>query len=148
MIGTGCRTILVVDDDENLRVIAEWVLRRLGYGIVGTDTATAAIDLYRQSLERGERFAAVILDLSIPGGMPGSEAIAVLRKLDPKVAAFVMSGDIDDPRMRNPFDYGFLAAISKTHLHETLLRALEKLPDGNGSILPAKGAGEPHSAGE
>jgi DNA-binding NtrC family response regulator len=129
-------SILMVDDDENVLLLAQWILGRLGYRMVGADTAEAGIDLYRRAMESGERFAAVILDLWIPGGMPGERAISVLRELDPAVAAFVMSGNPDDPRMRDSARYGFRGAISKTCLHESLPAALqghfgsETLPHG------------------
>lgn len=126
MIKAPRGTILVIDDDENVMLLAQWILGRLGYQMVGVETADAGIDLYRRALENGERFAAVILDLWIPGGMSGRRAIAVLRELDPEVAAFVMSGDPDDPCMRNCTEHGFLDSISKTCLHETLPAALGK----------------------
>ena len=126
MTGTTRGTILVVDDDENVRLLAQWLLGRLGYATVGAETAAVALELSRQALARGERFAAVILDLCIPGSMAGAEALAALRELDPEVPAFVMSGDIDDPRMRNFAAYGFQGAISKTLLQETLPTALKK----------------------
>jgi DNA-binding NtrC family response regulator len=119
--------VLVVDDDENMRALAAWVLDHLGYRAVQADSTKTALGLLRQALDRKERFAAVILDLWMPGGPTGDEALALLRGIDPDLKAFVMSGDGDDPRMRDPAGHGFLGAISKTRLHETLPRALEGL---------------------
>ena len=63
---------------------------------------------------RAERtFAAMIFDLTIPGGMGGKEAVAEIRKLDKEIPVFVASGYADDPVMKNPADYGFTASISK-----------------------------------
>lgn len=118
--------VLVLDDDENMRLLAQWALGRLGYGMVGAETTAAAIDLCREALGRGEHFAAVILDLNLPGGRGGTEALAALRELDPTVPAFVMSGDVDDPRMLDCSAYGFRGAISKTRLHVTLPAVLEE----------------------
>ena len=122
-------TVLLADDDENVRVLARRVLGHLGYDMVGVEDATAAVALYRQAIECGKPFSAVILDLWMPGGIPSSNALSTMRGLNPQICAFVMSGDEDNPCMQHPSEHGYLGAISKTCLHETLSKTLrEHLP--------------------
>ncbi|MCA1658498.1 MAG: PAS domain S-box protein, partial [Verrucomicrobiaceae bacterium] len=65
--GTG--RILIVDDEEAIRALVEFTLERLGYQVTQAESALEGVDIYRQKLEQGERFDAVILDLTLPGGM-------------------------------------------------------------------------------
>lgn len=62
---------------------------------------------------RGETIAGIILDLTIPGGMGGKEAIKKIRNIDKNVPVFVVSGYSEDPIMANPANYGFTASICK-----------------------------------
>src|SRR5260370_14216192 len=78
MSGTG--RVLVVDDEDAIRDLVEFTLTRLGYKVWQAATALEGVDIYREKFEAGERFDAVILDLTLPGGMGGKEA---LRKINP-----------------------------------------------------------------
>ncbi len=55
----------------------------------------------------------MILDLTIPGGMGGKEAIKILLEMDPEVKAIVYSGYSDDPVMSNYREYGFKGMMAK-----------------------------------
>ena len=78
-------------------------------------TAEKRSTLYRQALEHGERFVAVIMDLTIPGGMGGKEAVVELLHLDPQVRVIATSGYSNDPVLLNHRDYGFQAIIAKPY---------------------------------
>ena len=64
-----------MDDEEAIRELVEFTLTRLGYEVCGAETALRGIELYREALDRGRRFDLVILDLTLPGGMGGKEAL-------------------------------------------------------------------------
>ena len=68
------------------------------------------------------------MDLTIPGGIGGKEAVKALLALDPRVRAIVSSGYADDPVMANPTKYGFKGTVAKPYtaraLRETVARAL------------------------
>jgi PAS domain S-box-containing protein len=107
--GTG--TILVMDDEEVIRDTTIDVLDLLGYAVVTAKNGQEACDIF--SKEPKSFFRAVILDLTVPGGMGGKETAGAIRKMDPSVPIFVSSGYADDPVMSNPGDFGFTGSISK-----------------------------------
>jgi PAS domain S-box-containing protein len=111
--GTG--RILIVDDEEAIRTLVEFTLERLGYQVTQAESALEGVDIYRQKLEAGERFAAVILDLTLPGGMGGKEALKKLIEIDPTVNAIVSSGYAMDATMSRYQDYGFRGVIAKPY---------------------------------
>jgi len=53
------------------------------------------------------------MDLTIPDGMGGKEAIQEIPAINPKAKVVVSSGYSDDPIMSDPLKYGFVAVISK-----------------------------------
>jgi two-component system cell cycle sensor histidine kinase/response regulator CckA len=75
--------ILVVDDDEGVRRSAEKVLKRLGYRVEVAKDGAEGIGIYEKAMKGKRPFDAVIMDLTIPGGMGGKEAIKELKKIDP-----------------------------------------------------------------
>jgi two-component system, cell cycle sensor histidine kinase and response regulator CckA len=79
-----------------------------------------AISLYEQALKSGRPFDAVIMDLTIPGGMGGKDAVIKLLKIDPGVKAIVSSGYSDDPIMARYKDYGFCGVVSKPYTLKSL----------------------------
>jgi len=104
MSGTG--RVLVVDDEDAIRDLVEFTLTRLGYKVWQAATALEGVNIYREKFEAGERFDAVILDLTLPGGMGGKEALKKLIEIDPTVNAIVSSGYATDATMSRYQDFG------------------------------------------
>lgn len=125
--GTG--RILVMDDEPSIRRVAGDILQHLGYRVDGAKDGEAAIEFYSKARENGDPFSVVIMDLTIPGGMGGEEALRKLRKIDPEVKAIVSSGYADDPIMADYKSYGFASMAAKPYQLDTLsdavLQALE-----------------------
>jgi two-component system cell cycle sensor histidine kinase/response regulator CckA len=63
----------------------------------------------------GHPFSVVILDLTIVGGMGGSETIKQLLSIDPGVKAIVSSGYTDESVMAEYQGYGFCGMIAKPY---------------------------------
>ena len=111
----GSGRILVVDDEEAIRALVEFTLSRFGYEVAGAETASQGIELYREALICGHRFDLVILDLTLPGGMGGKEALKKLIDIDPMVTAIVSSGYAMDATMSRYEDFGFRGVIAKPY---------------------------------
>jgi PAS domain S-box-containing protein len=121
---SGRGTILIMDDQSDVREIAGQLLKHLGYEVSSAKDGTEAVDLYRKAQEAGRPFDAVIMDLTIPGGMGGKEAIQKLLEIDPKVKAIVSSGYSTDPIMADFRKFGFSGVVSKPYEVEDLSAVL------------------------
>ncbi|NPA25107.1 MAG: PAS domain S-box protein [Deltaproteobacteria bacterium] len=109
----GSGRILVMDDEEVVRAVCVEFLENLGYEVEGVADGREMLDLYRRNLSQGKAFDLVIMDLTIPGGMGGKEAIAALLKIDSAARAIVCSGYSQDPVMANFREYGFQGTCAK-----------------------------------
>ena len=107
--------VLVLEDEKSIRTLISMALKRSGYDVVETEEGSQTVEVYGKALEANERFDLVIMDLSIPNGMGGAEAIQQIRYVDPDVAAVVSSGYSDDPVMANYEQYGFVAVLPKPY---------------------------------
>src|SRR5436305_3375196 len=111
----GHGRVLVVDDEEAIRALVDFTLGHLGYEVAQAESALEGVNIYQQKLEAGERFDLVILDLTLPGGMGGKEALKKLIEIDPTVNAIVSSGYATDATMSRYQDFGFRGVIAKPY---------------------------------
>ncbi|MEI6647925.1 MAG: PAS domain S-box protein [bacterium] len=119
--------ILVMDDDNAVSKFLVCLLTPCGHTVVTAPNGQETIALYKQALEAGEPFDAVIMDLTIPGGPGGEETLKDLLVLDPNVRAIVSSGYADDPVMANPATYGFKCTIAKPYTGPALREAVARV---------------------
>ncbi len=123
--GTG--RILVMDDEEMIRDVAGEMLARLGYEVEFAAKGEEAVACYAAARQSERPFDAVIMDLTIPGGMGGREAIQKLREIDPGVKAIVSSGYSNDPIMARFREAGFRGVVSKPYTVTSLSEAVKKV---------------------
>ncbi|MEI6512420.1 MAG: PAS domain S-box protein [bacterium] len=121
--------ILVMDDEEILRYLAEASLKHLGCTVSLSKNGAEAVALFEEAITQGQPFDGVLLDLTISGGLGGKETIEKLKEIEPNIKAIVFSGYANDPIMANYRDYGFIAAIAKPFRIDDLVRALTILFD-------------------
>jgi PAS domain S-box-containing protein len=125
LVGSG--RILVMDDEEPIRELLSEMLTSLGYEADCTQDGTEAIALYQSGKAADQPFVAVILDITIPGGMGGKETLEHLRAIDPQVKALISSGYANDPIMANFAQYGFSGVVSKPYTAHRLSDALQRV---------------------
>lgn len=119
--------ILVMDDQLGVLRVAEEMLSRLGFEVVSCTDGEAALGAHQAALDAGRPFDAVILDLTIPGGMGGAEVIGVLRSLQPDLKAVVSSGYAPDAVMADYRERGFDAVLPKPYSMERLQGVLWRI---------------------
>jgi PAS domain S-box-containing protein len=127
----GRGRVLVMDDEEAVREVAVELMAHLGYQVAVAANGAEALDLYRESLNSGTPFDAVVLDLVVPGGMGGEETLGKLRRIDPGVKAVVSSGYSESPATRDYRAFGFCAALPKPYRLSDLSRVLHEVVTAN-----------------
>ena len=116
-----------MDDEELVRDVVGGMLEYIGYEVVHAQDGAEAIELYRRASKSDQPFDTVIMDLTVPGGMGGREAISQLLSLDPNVKALISSGYSDDPIMSSYQEFGFRGVVSKPCKIEDLDRILQEI---------------------
>jgi len=126
-IHRGRGKILVMDDEEAIRQVAGDLLSILGYEVHFAVDGAEAVEAYKAAKDSSDPFDAVIVDLTVPGGIGGKEAIARLRAIDPGVKAIVSSGYSNDPVMAEYRKHGFQGVVVKPYRVEELSEAVGRL---------------------
>lgn len=123
----GKGRILLMDDEEIVREAAGEILTELGYEVAFARDGMEALDLYKDARACGRPFSMIIMDLTIPGGMGGKEAIKKLLEIDPGVKAIVSSGYSADSIMSDYKKYGFSAVIAKPYRVSDLSKTVDSV---------------------
>lgn len=118
--------ILIMDDDEMVREVGGAMLGTLGYQVEYAADGKEALEKYQEAKAEGAPYDLVIMDLTIPGGMGGKDAIVELLQLDPEARAIVSSGYSHDAVMSDYRMYGFKGLISKPFRLEDLKTVVAK----------------------
>ncbi len=119
-----------MDDEEALRKLLASVLGMLGYEVETAQDGAEAIALYEQARGIGRPFQAVLLDLTVRGGMGGAEAASKLKQLDPAARLIVSSGYSASTVMSDYNQYGFDAVLPKPWSKEQLSSVLSRVVSG------------------
>jgi PAS domain S-box-containing protein len=119
--------ILLMDDEDFILDVGKEILQFLGYDVEMAKTGEEAIEKYKAGLRDEKPFGAVIMDLTIPGGMGGKEAVQVLIRLDPQARVIVSSGYSNDPIMSDFKNYGFSGVVAKPYRIEEIKNALKEI---------------------
>jgi PAS domain S-box-containing protein len=123
----GKGSIMIMDDEEYIRDLLTAMLSRLGYEVEGCSRGEELIRRYRESAQDDHSPDAVILDLTIRGGMGGLDAAKAILEFDSAARLMVASGYSNDPVMANYRKYGFVAALPKPYRLEDVSAGLSKV---------------------
>jgi two-component system, cell cycle sensor histidine kinase and response regulator CckA len=129
-MSTGNGKILIMDDEEIIREVAGEMLKHFGYEVEFAKDGAEALEKYANAMKSGTSFDAVIMDLTIPGGMGGKEAVKKLIEIDPDVKAIVSSGYSSDPIMTNFRQHGFAGIITKPYQVSELSEQVKNVLQG------------------
>jgi CheY-like chemotaxis protein len=119
--------VLLMDDEDSVRDYMKTTLDELGFQVETAANGEEAIALYEKSLNGQGRYAFVILDLTIPGGIGGKEVIKHLKGMNPDIKAIAYSGYADDPVISHPDQFGFQASIPKPFKLNKLMEILSTI---------------------
>jgi CheY-like chemotaxis protein len=119
--------ILLMDDEEIVRMVASMMVKSLGHDITCTENGENAIAKFSEAMSSGRPFDVVILDLTVKGNMGGAQAAVELRQIDPAVKIIVSSGYSDSAAVSSYRSYGFAASLNKPYTIETLRDTLNNV---------------------
>jgi two-component system, cell cycle sensor histidine kinase and response regulator CckA len=123
--------VLLMDDEASIRQLGGAIFQRLGLEYTAVADGTAVLREYEAARVEGRPYDLVMLDLTVPGGMGGAEAMEKLRRMDPQVRAVVSSGYSHDPVMANFRVHGFQGVIPKPYILAEFARTINSvLPQG------------------
>lgn len=121
--------ILVVDDEYMVQKMAKHMLEHCGHKVLLADNGHEAIECYTKYFIAERPIDIVIMDLTIPGGMGGKDAVLEILRIDPDAKVIAASGYSNDPAIAHYTEHGFVASLAKpfqlAELNETLNRVLE-----------------------
>jgi len=120
----GHGRVLIMDDEEGVRQVAGKIVSALGYEAAYARDGGEALASWRQAQQDGAPFAAVIMDLTVPGGMGGREAMRELLAIDPDAKGIVSSGYSGDPVLANYREHGFSEILAKPYRLADVSRVL------------------------
>jgi len=119
--------VLIMDDEEIIRTVAAASLSRFGYIVDKAANGEEAIKKYKAAYEKGVPYNVVILDLTVPGGIGGRDAMKKLREIDPEIRAIVSSGYPNDPIIADYESFGFSGFLVKPYKAENLVKTVSKV---------------------
>ncbi len=125
----GAETILVVEDDEALRLYTVEILSDLGYSVLEAASAAAALEI----IGRGPDIDLLFTDIVMPGGMNGRQLGDEATRQKPKLKVLFTTGYTANAIVHHGRLDPDVELISKPFTYETLGRKIRTILDTNGS---------------
>jgi len=119
----GQGTVLVVDDEEYVRLLAKTILEGSGFTVRAAKDGREGIEVYRQY---ADDIVAVLLDMTMPV-MNGEETFKELRRIQPNVRVILSSGYSEQDTIRRFSDKGIAGFVQKPYQPDVLLKKLHEV---------------------
>ena len=119
------RRILLMDDEQMILDIVSRMLGHLGYDVTTCTDGSQAIAAFAKSKSQSETFDVVMMDLVIPNGVGGQDAVHTIKQIDPNAKVIASSGHLDHPVMLDHDKFGFNAVLEKPYKLEKLQNVIE-----------------------
>ena len=124
---SGQGTILLVDDEPELLMATAAVLRRCGYHVYAANSGEQGVVYYQQLARADQPADAVIMDLTLAGGLSGEEAMREIRAYDPRAKIIASSGDLLDQMRVELLAKGFAEVLPKPYVAATLSETVHRV---------------------
>lgn len=111
----GKGKVLIVDDEDDLRKVAHMILTRCGYEVVQCDNGQDAVRIYQSLFRTGTPPDVVLMDLTLRGGMNGTETAAEILHLDPDARIVCTSGSVTEEVQMVFLERGFVGVLPKPY---------------------------------
>ncbi|MBE2287232.1 MAG: response regulator [Prosthecobacter sp.] len=111
----GKGKVLIVDDEDDLRKVANMILTRCGYEVVQCDNGQDAVKIYQSLFRTGTPPDVVLMDLTLRGGMNGTETAAEILHLDPEARIVCTSGSVTQEVQMVFLERGFVGVLPKPY---------------------------------
>jgi CheY-like chemotaxis protein len=116
-----------MDDEEEIREIGKDMIQHLGYQVKTASDGKESLEIYTKAMLDNNPFDVVIMDLIVPGGMGGKEAIEKMLEIDPSVKVIVSSGYANDPILSDYKKYGLSGIVTKPYKIEEVSKVLKNV---------------------
>jgi len=119
--------ILIMDNEDTVLELTTEILEHWGHLVVTAKDGEEAVLKYRQAVDQKISFDLVILDMTVPGGMGGKEAVKQILSIDKNAKVIVCSGYSTDPVMSKFREFGFVGKIEKPFTAEQFKKTLNSI---------------------
>jgi DNA-binding NtrC family response regulator len=119
--------ILLMDDEDAILSATSEMLSFLGHKVTIARNGEEAIELFRKAHDDTQSYDAVILDITVPGGIGAEETLPRLREIDPGVRAIISSGYATHPLLISFASHGFSSALIKPYGFKELEESLGQI---------------------
>ena len=111
----GKGKVLIVDDEDDLRRVAQMILKRCGYECIECDNGQDAVKIYQSLYRTGTPPDVVLMDLTLRGGMNGTETATEILALDRDARIVCTSGSVTEDVQMVFLERGFVGVLPKPY---------------------------------